>query len=59
MKIEITRIHYNNDRGRVYFEATVDGKKKSWTVARGLFDVLVKLKEVEIHSWGRLKEREK
>lgn len=47
MKILITKIVYDYQRGRVYFEADVEGKKKRWNVAIGLFDVLLKLEGVE------------
>lgn len=47
MKIIITRYRIDKKRGDVNFQATVDGKKKNWTIALGLFNVLLELRDVE------------
>ena len=47
MKIEITKVVEVKSRGRVYFEAVVDGKKKSWSVAKGLFALIQELIKVK------------
>lgn len=38
--IKLLKVIKDEKRGRVYFEVLVDGKKKSWNVAKGLFSLL-------------------
>jgi hypothetical protein len=39
MEIKLIKVVKDEKRGRVYFEVLVDGKKKNWNVAKGLFIV--------------------
>lgn len=40
MKIKIVKVVRDDKRGRVFFTVIVDEKRKSWNVAKGLFEVL-------------------
>jgi len=42
-KIEIVKKNVNLKRGRVFITVMVNGKKKHWNVAKGLYELLVKL----------------
>jgi len=43
MKIKIIKAVKNESRGRVFIEVEVDGKKKRWNVAKGLYEILIEL----------------
>ena len=46
----ITKMEFRKGGGRVLFAAVVDGRKKRWNIARGLFAELVKFKEVSVKA---------
>ena len=43
MKIQIINEHTNEKRGRVLVNLIVDGKKRSWNMPKGLWQVMNKL----------------
>ena len=45
-KLKIIKVIRNRPKGRVYFKAFWKGKRKSWNVSRGLFEVIEELQGV-------------